>query len=70
MNIEGVQFIESEKIHDVRGSFRKVFVDTQGEINFHLKEIFYSESSAGVFRGMHLQTGHSASGRIISLLKG
>ena len=70
MNIEGVQFLESEKIHDLRGSFRKVFVDSDGEINFRLKETFYSESSAGVFRGMHLQIGRFASGRIISLLKG
>jgi len=70
LNIEGVQFLKSEKMYDVRGSFRKVFVDSNGEIDFHLKETFYSESGAGVFRGMHLQTGCSESGRIISLLKG
>lgn len=70
LEINGVILFDSLPSKDNRGLFRKVYSSKNTHMDFDLCEIFFSESEPGVFRGMHLQTSDSESGRIISLIDG
>jgi dTDP-4-dehydrorhamnose 3,5-epimerase-like enzyme len=70
LEINGVILFDSLPSKDNRGLFRKVYSSKNTHMDFNLREIFFSESESGVFRGMHLQTSDSESGRIISLIDG
>jgi dTDP-4-dehydrorhamnose 3,5-epimerase len=70
LEISGLILFDSHKSEDERGLFRKVYAETDPNIKFDMREIFYSVSKPGVFRGMHLQTASSKSGRVITLIEG
>jgi dTDP-4-dehydrorhamnose 3,5-epimerase len=54
--IEGVLLIKTRKNFDNRGSFTKVVdLEVLIQLNFTLREIFYSTSFKDVIRGMHFQ---------------
>ncbi len=57
---------------DPRGSFRKPFSAGWGApfTGFVAQEFFYSTSTAGVLRGMHLQTDAAAQAKIVFCLAG
>ena len=69
--ISGVRYFSSFKNKDSRGSLLKIIGhDEFPELPFLLEEFFVSESSRGVVRGIHYQTGDAASSRVVSVLKG
>lgn len=70
--MKGIIYQESEEFTDARGSFVKVYQNGSfhAEVKFNLQEMFFSKSHKGVIRGFHLQTGESASTRLISVLSG
>jgi dTDP-4-dehydrorhamnose 3,5-epimerase len=69
--IAGIEYFESLMHPDNRGVFTKVFslgwVETQ---NFELGEVFYSTSTTGVIRGLHLQVDDAAGPRIVNVQNG
>jgi dTDP-4-dehydrorhamnose 3,5-epimerase len=70
-NIIDVKYFTNKIIGDSRGFFIKYFNSSEvGIPEFKVKEFFTSFSQKGVLRGMHLQTGYSASDRFISVLNG
>jgi dTDP-4-dehydrorhamnose 3,5-epimerase len=70
--VHGVHFWESRKYLDKRGHFTKILpVEVLDLIQpFTLNDAFVSTSAEGVVRGMHLQVGNYAGGRIIHVLRG
>lgn len=70
--MRGVSLIPAAKTIDSRGSFTKIlkFEDLTLLGNFTLEETFFSKSSRGVVRGMHLQVGKAANWRIIQVISG
>lgn len=69
--VEGVRYFSATSHLDNRGSFTKIWSTSwEDAMRFCAKEIFYSDSLAGVIRGMHLQTGPAACTRYISVLAG
>lgn len=70
-NILGVYYASNDLISDNRGYFLKYYKNIEeNSKGFSIKEYFVSSSITGVLRGMHLQTGYSASDRLISVLNG
>ena len=67
-----VYFWSATNIQDSRGSFSKVLPkETLTSIgDFHLKDMFITDSQEGVIRGMHLQTGASSGTRLVHVLEG
>ncbi len=56
--MKGAQLIQMPHFDDARGAFIKTFHDglfKEHNINFELKESYYSFSKKGVIRGMHFQ---------------
>lgn len=57
-SIEGLKIINCKIVEDNRGSFLKTFNDElfkSHDINFNIKETYYSVSLKNVIRGMHFQ---------------
>jgi len=66
-------YYHSFKSIDLRGQFQKIFPTPGSEINFsnfEVKEIFWSESTKGVIRGMHFQTHPYEQAKIVWVSKG
>lgn len=58
LKLSGVYEIKPKILSDDRGSFTKMFhseIFNNHNINFNLKEQYYSTSKLGVIRGMHFQ---------------
>lgn len=70
--MRGVSLIPAPRTTDSRGSFTKIlkFEDLALLEKFNLEETFFSKSSLGVLRGMHLQVGEAANWRIIQVISG
>lgn len=69
--VEGVRYFSAISHLDNRGSFTKIWSTLwEDAMHFSAKEVFYSDSLAGVIRGMHLQTGTASCPRYISVLTG
>lgn len=59
--------------NDIRGSFTKLYNETQFRelgINVQLKEIYYSTSQKDVIRGMHFQLPPHEHAKIVHVIKG
>ncbi len=70
-SIAGVSFCKAMQHEDERGSFVKYIGSNALEsLPFEIHEVFFSESKAGVVRGMHLQTGQSSNWRVVAVLSG
>jgi len=69
--VQGVKHFSSNHFKDNRGSLTKIWsASWDGEREFVSRELFYSDSSRGVVRGMHFQVGDAASSRYITILAG
>lgn len=72
--IDGLLEIHSDVFEDERGSFRRVFCDTDFSAirpNLHFSQINISSTSkSGTLRGMHFQKPPSAEAKLIRCLKG
>ncbi|AFF28184.1 gp186 [Sphingomonas phage PAU] len=70
--IEGCIFIQNSQFKDERGSFRETF--SKERLSFICKHEFVQDnvsiSHKNVLRGMHIQTGDSVQGKLVTCLKG
>lgn len=60
-NFEGVILVKPFVSEDERGAFIKDYSEETFTINgldYHLKEVFYTESKKGVIRAIHFQSNH------------
>ena len=70
--IEGVYIIDNFVAEDERGLFVKTFNANsfkENNLDFNIRESYYSESKKNVIRGLHLQRNKSQ-GKFISVIKG
>ena len=71
--ISGLFLIENFHAKDDRGIFSKTFNEdlfNENEINFEIKESYFSTSKKDVIRGMHFQKPPSQHIKVVSLLSG
>ena len=70
--MRGVSLIDSFQSSDSRGSFLKILrhEEIKGVQGFELEEVFFTSSTKGAIRGMHLQVDHAANWRFIQVLRG
>ena len=70
--MRGVSLIDSFQSSDSRGSFLKILKhEAITEISeFKLEEVFFTASTNGTIRGMHLQIGEASNWRFIQVLHG
>lgn len=69
--VNGVKHFAANHFKDNRGSFTKIWsASWESDKHFTAREFFYSDSTYGVLRGMHLQIGKAACPRYISVLEG
>jgi len=70
--INDVKILNGLIFSDNRGSLKKTFYQTKEfiELNFPIKEIWFTKSKKNVIRGMHLQLGDNPSSKLISVIKG
>ncbi len=70
--MRGVSLIDSFQVSDSRGSFLKILrhEEITGVRGFELEEVFFTSSTKGTIRGMHLQVDHAANWRFIQVLRG
>jgi dTDP-4-dehydrorhamnose 3,5-epimerase len=69
MAISGVKLLAAHSSADTRGTFKKVFQESSDN-TFDLRETFFTQSFAGVVRGMHLQISPKSGFKIVSLING
>jgi dTDP-4-dehydrorhamnose 3,5-epimerase/CDP-3, 6-dideoxy-D-glycero-D-glycero-4-hexulose-5-epimerase len=75
-NINGLYLIEINLFNDLRGQLFKPFAlshyadNIGGNINFDIKEVWFTKSKLNVIRAMHLQTGEFACEKIVSIISG
>ena len=73
LSLPGCYTLHLDVIHDVRGSFRKLFHQRAFEPwlrGFVPREIYMTTSNAGVLRGMHFQLPPHDHGKIVICLRG
>ncbi|MGL5151885.1 MAG: dTDP-4-dehydrorhamnose 3,5-epimerase family protein [Clostridium sp.] len=71
--IKGVLILEGYKSQDERGEFYKIYNEDEfvkNNINFNMKESYYSVSNKNVIRGMHFQLPPFNHDKLVSLVKG
>lgn len=69
--IADVSYFKPERSSDIRGSFTKIFSNTDPASSvLETAEVFYSDSIKGALRGMHLQINESLNDRLITILSG
>ena len=71
--INGCQIIETNTIHDKRGTFVKNFnkdIFYQNNIDENFEESYFSRSKKGVIRGMHFQTPPSEISKLVFCSEG
>jgi dTDP-4-dehydrorhamnose 3,5-epimerase len=71
--LKGALLITYPKFEDERGSFSKIFNDTvfkENNIDFEMKECYFSYSEKGVVRGMHFQNPPYDHGKIVMCPQG
>lgn len=72
IDLKGAYLISPFYSDDIRGKFIKDFEDSffkENNINYDIKEIFYSESKIGTIRGLHFQYGKEQS-KIVRCIRG
>ena len=73
LEINGLYLIKSNLFKDNRGEFLKVFnndIFIKNNINFEIKESYYSISNKDVIRGMHFQTNKFAKDKLVYVANG
>ncbi len=55
---------------DARGTFQKVYPNGSAADDFFIKELFWSESTKGVVRGMHYQTKPKEQKKVVWVSRG
>ena len=73
LKIEGAYLIKNFEYEDQRGGFVKCFSEESyraENINFQVKEVYYSISHANVIRGMHFQKPPHNHAKLICVAKG
>lgn len=68
-----IKTIEDFNSEDIRGKFIKLFNDNaykQANIEFDIKETFYSISQKNVIRGLHFQIPPYAQDKLVQVIKG
>lgn len=71
--LEGCFVITPKVFHDERGTFVKSYHEvtfSEKNLNFSMKEEFYSISKKNVFRGMHFQLPPAAHSKLVYCAKG
>lgn len=71
--IDGVGQLLTPFRQDARGGFSKVYGEAVLEaldVDFTIREVYWSRSSAGVIRGLHFQTPPSTIGKIVFVNSG
>lgn len=71
-NLDGVMLITPFCANDNRGFFLKDYSEeifASLKLDYHIKEVFYSFSSAGVIRGMHFQREEQM-GKLVRCISG
>ena len=68
--IPGVHVGEAFAVTDFRGSFVKPWARSTAPVDLKLDEVFFSISSRGVIRGMHVQIGGAAGHRLVFVTHG
>jgi dTDP-4-dehydrorhamnose 3,5-epimerase/CDP-3, 6-dideoxy-D-glycero-D-glycero-4-hexulose-5-epimerase len=75
-NIEGVYTIKLEPFNDIRGTLLKPFNketyqhNLPENVNFDIKETWFTKSKVNVIRAMHLQAGANACEKIVAIIQG
>jgi dTDP-4-dehydrorhamnose 3,5-epimerase len=69
--ILGLKQFSGVRLHDERGSFAKIMsLQQQTDEALNLVDMFWSKSSSGVIRGMHLQRGSAAGRKLVWVSEG
>jgi dTDP-4-dehydrorhamnose 3,5-epimerase len=64
--VEGLRQFHGVRLQDDRGSFAKIMsLGQQTNEKLNVVDMFWSKSSSGVIRGMHLQTGTAAGRKLV-----
>lgn len=72
INIQDVKILEGKLFSDIRGKLKKTFQlnSFNDQIQFSIKEIWFTKSQKNVIRGMHLQLGNKPTSKLISVING
>lgn len=73
LTLTGCFEIQTTCFEDVRGVFSKLYMQSlflNLNIDFEVKEIFYSRSNKNVLRGMHFQVPPYEQGKLVSCING